>query len=110
MRFPVLHFPVLILLLWLPLHGQSVPPGAPVPRMDIPPAIMLPHPSAESPTPKRRVDPAELQGEARQLLELSQSIQADFDSVSRGLLPKDVIDKLRRIEKLSKRLRSQVNN
>ena len=61
---------------------------------------------AELPTPK--VDAARVQRDAKQLLELSQSLQPDIDSVNRGLLPKDTLEKLKRIEKLSKHLRSQL--
>jgi hypothetical protein len=32
-----------------------------------------------------------------------------MDQVSRGLLPKDTVEKLKRIEKLSKRLRGELN-
>ena len=51
-------------------------------------------------------DPLELQREAKELLELSQSLQPDIEHVSQGLLPKDTVEKLKRIEKLSKRLRT----
>ena len=54
-------------------------------------------------------DPLELQREAKELLELSQSHQPDMESLNHGLLPKDTIDKLKRIEKLSKRLRGELS-
>jgi len=53
-------------------------------------------------------DPLDLQREAKELLELSQSLQPDMESVNHGLLPKDTIEKLKRIEKLSKRLRGEL--
>lgn len=53
-------------------------------------------------------DPVQLQREAREMVDLSQSVLNDMDSVSHGLLPKDLHDKLKRIEKLSKHLRSEV--
>ena len=53
-------------------------------------------------------DPVQLQREAREMLDLSQSVLYDIDSVNHGLLPKDLNDKLKRIEKLSKHLRSEV--
>ena len=53
---------------------------------------------------KTRTDSVELQREAKELLELSQSLQPDMESVNHGILPKDTIEKLKRIEKLSKRL------
>ena len=58
--------------------------------------------------PKARIDSAQLQRDARELLELSQSLQPDIDNVNQGLLHKDTVEKLKRIEKLSKRLRSQL--
>ncbi len=56
-----------------------------------------------------RVDPAQLQLEAAELAKLAQSIQPDIKDVTRGLLRKDVIEKLKQIEKLSKRLRSELS-
>jgi len=55
------------------------------------------------------VDPLELQREAKQILELSRSLQPDIEYVNRGVLLKDTIEKLKRIEKLSKHLRSQID-
>jgi len=65
----------------------------------------------EAPTPVRgHADPVQLQREAKELLELSQALQPDMESVSRGLLPKDTVDKLKRIEKLAKHLRGQLSH
>jgi hypothetical protein len=61
-----------------------------------------------STTPKMRVNPVQLQREARELLELSQSLQPDIEYVNHGILPKDTIEKLKRIEKLSKHLRGEL--
>jgi hypothetical protein len=108
-RFPSSHLLAVFLGLCIQTFGQRVPPGAPVPRSATDPPIALPSgPVRSSTTARPRVDPLELQGEARQILELSQSIQSDFESVNRGLLPKDIIEKLKRIEKLSKHLRRQI--
>jgi hypothetical protein len=87
--------------------GQRVPPGAPTPDPAYVPLVLVPNTPIQG-SPKPRVDPLELRREAGQVLELSKSIQSDFDSVSRGLLPKDTIEKLKKIEKLSKHLRSQI--
>lgn len=57
---------------------------------------------------KSRPPSPALEHDARELLELSQSLQPDIESVNHGILPKDTIAKLRRIEKLSKRLRSEI--
>ena len=52
---------------------------------------------------------ADFQRDADQLATLAQSIPADLNSVSKGMLPKDAIQKLKQIEKLAKRLRSELN-
>jgi hypothetical protein len=110
-RFPFLPLPAILAGFLIPLLGQSVPPSAPVPRRDTPPSIGLPGATTEFPSQVRvSVGPTELRNEARQILELSQSIQADIEQVNRGKLPKDAVDKLKRIEKLSRHLRGQINN
>ncbi|HEY1676307.1 MAG TPA: hypothetical protein VGG04_01245 [Candidatus Sulfotelmatobacter sp.] len=54
----------------------------------------------------RAPDPAALQNEARQLATLAASIPPDLQNVNKGLMSKDLIQKLKQIEKLSKQLRS----
>jgi hypothetical protein len=58
--------------------------------------------------PMRRVDFEKLQSEADDLARTAQSIPADVASVRKGMLPKDVIEKLKQIEKLSKHLRGEL--
>ena len=55
-----------------------------------------------------RLDPEKLQKEAGELADLSQSIPHDIDSANKGVLPKDVLEKLKRIEKISKHLRGEL--
>jgi hypothetical protein len=50
----------------------------------------------------------QLQKEADDLARTAQTIPSDVASVRKGMLPKDVIEKLKQIEKLSKRLRSEL--
>jgi hypothetical protein len=57
---------------------------------------------------KGRFDAVQLQREARELSDLANSLPLDIEHVSHGLLPKDMMDKLKRIEKLSKHLRSEI--
>jgi hypothetical protein len=57
---------------------------------------------------QRRIDLAELQKEADDLARTAQTIPSDVASVRKGALPKDFIQKLKQIEKLSKHLRSQI--
>ncbi len=51
---------------------------------------------------------AQLKGDAEELAELSQEVSTEIEQVAKGLLPKGLNEKLKRIEKLSKKLRSQL--
>jgi len=86
---------------------ESYPPG-----MSPPPAPMNPDNAKQTPDEPRlvrHIDLVQLQKEADDLARAAQSIPSDVASVRRGELPKDVIQKLRQIEKLSKHLRSELN-
>ena len=65
----------------------------------------IPPPPNYRPAP---LDMAKLQLDADQLASLAQSIPSDIESINKGLLPKDTLDKLKQVEKLSKHLRSQL--
>ena len=54
------------------------------------------------------MDFAKLKSDADEMIVLSQSIHSGVDNVAKGMLPKDLIDKLKQMEKLSKRLRSEL--
>lgn len=54
------------------------------------------------------VDFAKLKSDADEMIVLSQSIHSGIDNVAKGMLPKDLIDKLKQMEKLSKRLRNEL--
>jgi len=60
------------------------------------------------PPPAHRIDAVQLQREADELFSLAQSIPTDINSVAKGILPEDVLEELKRIEKLSKRLRGEI--
>lgn len=86
--------------------GQPIPPGvrqagkAEVQfEKDVPPPRFQ-----RAPT-----DMAKLERDADELATLAQSIPLDLQRVKNGTLPKDVLQKLKQIEKLSKTLRSQLN-
>jgi hypothetical protein len=97
---------LLSLLFALPSGAQTRAGGFPTP----PEPAEKSSTAADRPPAARRVriDPVQLEREARELLELSQSLQLDIDRVNHGLLPKDTLQKLKRIEKLSKHLRSEL--
>jgi hypothetical protein len=59
---------------------------------------------------KIKLDPVQLEHEVRELLDLSQSLQLDVESLNRGLRPKDTDEKLKRIQKLAKHLRSELGS
>jgi len=82
-------------------------PGVPPP----PPPLDPDHGKvgAEGPRLQRRIDPGKLQSEADDLARTAQTIPSDVANIRRGTLPKDTIQKLKEIEKLSKRLRSELN-
>lgn len=79
--------------------------------MSPPPASMGPETKtrANEPVMPKRIDLVEVQREADVLARTAQTIPSDVASVSKGMLPNDVIEKLKQIEKLSKRLRSELN-
>lgn len=95
----------------LPARAQikdAYAPGVPPP-----PAAMDPDHGKTAPDEPKlqqpRIDLVKLQQEADDLARTAQTIPSDVANVRRGTLPKDIIEKLRRIEKLSKRLRSELN-
>ena len=54
------------------------------------------------------MDFAKVKSEADELVILSQSIHSGVDDVGKGMLPKGLTDKLKQMEKLSKRLRNEL--
>lgn len=64
----------------------------------------------EPPLPPRaqKIDPAKLCEEGDELAKLAQSVPADMDQIVRGKMPKDAIDRLKRIEKISRQLRGEL--
>jgi len=53
-------------------------------------------------------NPRQLQQDANELARLAESIPADVEQVGRGILAKDLNERLKKIEKLSKRLRNEL--
>jgi len=53
-------------------------------------------------------DYVQLSREAQELSDLARGIPAEVDNAGHGVLSKDTLDKLKRIEKLSKHLRSEL--
>lgn len=63
----------------------------------------------ELPAAPKRLDLARLHDDALALATAANAIPAGVESVTKGMLPKDILQKLKQIEKLSKRLRSELN-
>ena len=55
-----------------------------------------------------KVDTTQAMRDSQELLNLSQSVSSDVQDVTSGTVPKDLRDRLKRIEKLSKKLRSEL--
>lgn len=107
---PAFLFVVLLACVY-PAMGQAKDvyiPGIPPP----PPSMDPDHgktPPDEPRLPQHHIDLVKLQQEADDLARTAQTIPTDVAGVRGGTLPKDIIEKLKRIEKLSKRLRSELN-
>lgn len=105
----------ILLLIVLAFFTFTVPNSSPEQR----PGFPSPPPPMNSdsttktgqpPTLSAHMDMAAVQKEADDLARTAQTIPGDVASLRKGILPKDFTQKLRRIEKLSKRLRSQVSD
>ena len=82
-----------------------------IPGVPPPPAPLDPDHGKTAPDEPRlrRGDAIKLQRDADDLARTAQTIPSDVANIRRGTLPKDTIQKLKEIEKLSKRLRSELN-
>jgi hypothetical protein len=96
-----------VLLCALTLVGQQGRVGMPTP-----PAPMGPDDTISTQNEAKlqhKLDMVELQREADDLARTAQTIPTDVANVRKGMMPKDVIQKLKEIEKISKNLRSKLN-
>lgn len=89
-----------------PGHGQRTP---------IPPGVREADKQTNAPIEppatfkQKPVDPGLLRQEAEELAKLSATLPSQIDQLGRGKIPKDLGDELKRIEKLAKRLRSEIS-
>jgi len=88
---------------------QSYPKGMSPPPSPMNPDNASANQTADEPKLSRKIDLVQLQREADDLAREALTIPSDVASVRRGEVPKDVIQKLKQIEKLSKHLRSELN-
>ena len=59
--------------------------------------------------PKKTIDIAKLQQDANELATLAASIPPAVSQANHGVIPRDLVDKLKHIEKLAKHLRGEIN-
>ena len=57
---------------------------------------------------RERVNNRQFQQDTKELGDLCASLPADLDHLRQGTLSKDLLDKLKRVEKLSKRVREEL--
>src|SRR6266436_2873656 len=85
-------------------QGRPIPPGIREANKQTNKPLDAPLVGASAPV----LDPAKLKQEADELAQLSAGVPSDLARVAHGQLPKDLADKLKRIEKLAKQLRNQL--
>jgi hypothetical protein len=103
-KLPLLVISVLLCALSTSAQKRWTMPNRPEP-MNTDTANSTP----EQATTLRRINLEQLQKEADDLARTAQTIPSDLANVRKGMLPKDVLQKLKQIEKLSKHLRSELN-
>jgi hypothetical protein len=64
----------------------------------------IPPPTTQHPT----IHLVEIEQQADELSRIAQTIPPDIDSVRKGVLPKDIVERLKQIEKLAKHLRHEL--
>lgn len=64
---------------------------------------------APPPVSRPRVDSARIRSEADEIARLAKSVPAQVSQTEHGVLPKDLSQNLKQIEKLAKRLRRELN-
>jgi len=103
----LIFWPLLALAQYpLPVPFPPIAPRGP----DVEHRLPTDQPQQVSPRVARpRVEPGQLNNQARELAKLAESIPSDVDKVGKGLLPKDLNARLKRIEKLSKQLRREIS-
>ena len=84
-------------------QGRPIPPG--IREADKQTNKPLEPPASGAP----QLDTAKLKQEADELAQLSSGVPSDLARVAHGQLPKDLTEKLKRIEKLAKHLRSELS-
>lgn len=109
MKFPALHSLLFLLLVTSLASAQT---GHPIPagvRQADQAQDQFEKNSVPPMNQRASIDLAKLRHDADELAALAQSVPPAVDQTTKGMLPKDLSDKLKRIEKLAKELRSQIS-
>jgi hypothetical protein len=99
---------IVVLFIAEPLHTQThpIPPGVrQADQAEAQTEKNIPPPA----TARAAIDPAKLQHDAEELAALATTIPPDVGRAVKGILPRDLSAKLKRIEKLAKQLRSELD-
>jgi hypothetical protein len=89
-----------------PRNQQGGPDQRSVPPPDSP--TLHSHENDESAEMMVHINQVQLQKDSMTLGELCASVSAQMNAVQRGALPKDVVENLKSVEKLSKRVREEL--
>ncbi len=108
---PALSLGCLTVLL-LSFQQQTYPPIFPnqTPQQSVEHRLPIDEPEQAQPRAKaRRVDAAKVQSEAEELAKLAEGIPSAVEQANKGMVSKKLNERLKQIEKLSKRLRRDLN-
>lgn len=107
MRAVAVGFLFAVLVVGITFGQRQIPPG--VRQADK--AVEHASANVESPIGPARhtIDPAQVKAEAAQLQSLAAEVPAQVDQATKGIFQKDLSANLKKIEKLAKHLRSEVN-
>lgn len=91
-----------------PPGGTAVPGEPPIihPVRPTPPGDF--GAAAERKGQKRRIDATQAQQDAQELSALAAKVQGEVNQLSKSVLPKDLNQDLKRVQKLAKRLRGEI--
>jgi hypothetical protein len=93
-------------------HGPAGPPLEPVLVRPVPPPERISFPGEDrgrtEPRTRQYVDLARAGRDAKELAALAEKIPSQVDGLSRTVLPNDLVQQLRRIERLAKHLRKEI--
>ncbi len=104
MRNPV-HLLIVLALCSVPLTSQRGLDQLPAKQEIANHPLILEPPIGPQPA---KVDLAKLHQDALDLAQLAQSVPTEVNQATQGKLPKDLAEKLKRIEKLSRQLRAEL--